>query len=194
MDRQQIEQSTWKVSRFLTRSSIVVSALLGLGAIGIVSTDALAHSRHHRAGTSAQTANQTIGMTDATIARFKAALRLTPDQEKNWNPVETAMHELAQNRIERMGKMRDQKTEAVKSASSRPANPKGGVVASDYGWTALDDLRAQADERAAKVEDMRKFIDASATLYGTLDATQQRRFGAIARDYVHRELDSNSRI
>jgi hypothetical protein len=93
-----------------------------------------------------------------------------------------------------MAKMRDQKTEALKTAGSRPTNPKGGVVASDYGWTALDELRAQADERAANAEDMRKFIDASATLYGTLDTAQQRRFGSLASGYVRRELDSNSRI
>ena len=90
--------------------------------------------------------------------------------------------------------MRNHKAEALKTAGLRQKNPKGGVVASDYGWTAVDDLRARAYERGANAEDIPKFIDASATLYGNLDAAQQRRFGSLARDYVHLELESNSRI
>jgi hypothetical protein len=90
--------------------------------------------------------------------------------------------------------MRNHKAEALKTAGSRQKNPKGGVVASDYGWTTVDDLRARAYERATNAEDTPKFIEASATRYGNLDAAQLRRFGSLASNYVHRELDSNSRI
>src|SRR5919108_1493598 len=39
--------------------------------------------------------------TDARIAGLKAALKLTPDQEKNWPAVEQAIRDLAKERYER---------------------------------------------------------------------------------------------
>src|SRR3981081_3226354 len=40
-------------------------------------------------------------LTDARIAAVKAGLKLTPDQEKLWPPVETAVRDLAKLRIDR---------------------------------------------------------------------------------------------
>src|SRR5262245_16036280 len=37
---------------------------------------------------------------DARIAALRAGLRLTPDQEKSWPAVETAMRDLAKQRVE----------------------------------------------------------------------------------------------
>src|ERR1700687_5521928 len=40
-------------------------------------------------------------LTDARIAAVKAGLKLTPDQEKLWPPVEAAVRDLAKLRIDR---------------------------------------------------------------------------------------------
>src|ERR1700686_3148509 len=44
---------------------------------------------------------------DARIAAVKAGLRLTPDQEKLWPPVEAAVKDLAKLRIDRINARRD---------------------------------------------------------------------------------------
>jgi hypothetical protein len=193
MNSEQIMRSP-RAMNFLMRGKSAVSVMLAVGVIAIGSSNALAHSRPHREGMRGQDTNQSTSITDAAITRFKAALRLTPDQERNWAPVEAAMHDLVQNRVQRMAKTRDQEAEAAKSAGVKLTSPRDGVVASDHSWTAMDELRAQADERAANGDDTRKFLDASTTLYGSLDSAQQRKFGVLARDFVHREMDSRSRI
>src|SRR5258706_10669833 len=54
--------------------------------------------------------------TDARIAAVKAGLKLTPDQEKLWPPVEAAVRDLAKLRIDRanprMNARRDDSTDA----------------------------------------------------------------------------------
>ncbi len=46
-------------------------------------------------------------MTDARIAALRAGLRLTPDQEKSWPAVESAMRDLAKQRSEVRERMRE---------------------------------------------------------------------------------------
>src|ERR1700757_3624890 len=47
--------------------------------------------------------------TDARVAAIKAGLKLTPEQEKNWPPVEQAIRDLAKTRYEhRVEHHRDQ--------------------------------------------------------------------------------------
>ena len=45
------------------------------------------------------TADDIGAFTDARIAALKAALKLTPDQEKNWPAVEQAVREISKERI-----------------------------------------------------------------------------------------------
>jgi hypothetical protein len=43
------------------------------------------------------------------VAEIKTDLRLTPDQGKNWGAVQTALHDMAQRRADRMLKVRKQR-------------------------------------------------------------------------------------
>src|ERR1700746_1949208 len=45
------------------------------------------------------TADDIAAFTDARIAALKTALRLTPDQEKNWPPVEQALRDISKKRF-----------------------------------------------------------------------------------------------
>jgi hypothetical protein len=47
------------------------------------------------------TADDIAAFTDARIAALKTALRLTPDQEKNWPAVEQALREISKERVAR---------------------------------------------------------------------------------------------
>ena len=54
--------------------------------------------RSHRAQL---TADDIAAFTDARIAAFKTALKLTPAQEKNWPAVEQALRDISKERIAR---------------------------------------------------------------------------------------------
>ena len=67
------------------------------------------------------TPNQIVDMADARIAQLKADLRLTPDQDKNWDAFRSALHDMAQRRADRMTKVREQRS--VQASSATPAEP-----------------------------------------------------------------------
>ena len=71
--------------------------------------------------TPAQMAENAGAMSDARIAALKAGLRMTPDQEKLWPGVETALQELSKERIDRRTERFEQKTAA--KADKTPRNP-----------------------------------------------------------------------
>ena len=50
-------------------------------------------------------------LTDARIAGLKAGLKLTPEQEKNWPAVETAIRDLAKQRADRMKQRAERRNE-----------------------------------------------------------------------------------
>lgn len=96
---------------------------------------------------------------DARIAALKAGLKLTPEQEKNWPPVEAAMRDLAKQRSERL---------AARASAQQPKDPIERL-----------NLRAEAmQERGAA---LKKFADAAGPLYQSLDEGQKRRFVMLAR-------------
>jgi zinc resistance-associated protein len=100
--------------------------------------------------------------TDVRVAALHAGLKLTPDQEKLWPPVEDAMRNLAKVR-------RDQR-EARRGRDRDPV-----------AETAPDAIRAQADALAARSDALRKLADASQPLYATLDQAQKQRAAMLTR-------------
>src|SRR3954471_21154898 len=94
---------------------------------------------------------------DARIAAVHAGLRLTPDQEKLWPPVETAVKEFAKLRIDRANaRMNADKDDA----NQKPDNP-------------VTRLRERADNMATSAAAMKKIADAADPLYKTLDDGQK---------------------
>ncbi|OAS27203.1 Spy/CpxP family protein refolding chaperone [Methylobacterium platani] len=97
---------------------------------------------------------------DARVAALHAGLKLTPDQEKLWPPVEEAMRNLAKVR-------RDQRE------ARRDRDP--------VAETAPDAIRARADALTTRADALRKLADASQPLYATLDAAQKQRAAMLTR-------------
>jgi hypothetical protein len=108
--------------------------------------------------------------TDARIAAVKAGLKLTPDQEKLWPPVEAAVRDLAKLRIDRanarMNARRDDSQDAQKQESQNLGDP-------------VARLRERADTMATTAAAMKKIADAADPLYKTLDDGQKRRLGIL---------------
>ena len=108
-------------------------------------------------------------LTDARIEITKAALQLTPDQEKNWPAVEEAIRNRAKNRqariakaAERLSEMHDKNPIEV----LRDRNP-------------VDFMQRRADALAQRAADLKKLADAWQPLYQTLTPDQKRRLALL---------------
>jgi hypothetical protein len=120
--------------------------------------------------------------TDARIAAVHAGLKLTPDQEKLWPPVETAVRDFAKLRMDRanarMNAQRDESKDAQKSDDP------------------VTRLRERADNMTATAAALKKIADAADPLYKTLDDGQKRRLkilthmeGRFGGGWRHREFE-----
>ena len=98
---------------------------------------------------------------DARIAAVHAGLKLTPDQEKLWPPVEAAVRDFAKLRIDRANARMNAKQDDTKDAQ-KPGR-SGGAAAP---------ARRQHGGLGAA---LKKIADAADPLYKTLDDGQKRR-------------------
>ncbi len=99
-------------------------------------------------------------MLDAHLAGMKAALKLTPDQEKNWAPFEAAVRDAAKARMEAMHAMH----EAMRSGE-RPS--------------PIEHMNMMADRLAKASADLKAIAGAAKPLFDSLDETQKRHFGPL---------------
>src|SRR5689334_22792578 len=97
---------------------------------------------------------------DARIAAVHAGLKLTPDQEKLWPPVEAAVRDFAKLRIDRA------------NARMKAQDAAGGQQPPD---DPVARLRERADNMTASAAGLKKIADAADPLYKTLDEGQKRR-------------------
>lgn len=102
---------------------------------------------------------------DARIAAVKAGLKLTPDQEKLWPPLEAAVRDFAKLRIDRANARMNAGKDDSKDAQ-QPDDPVGR-------------LRQRADNMAATAAALKKIADAADPLYKTLDDSQKRRLKVL---------------
>lgn len=122
-------------------------------------------------------------LTDARVGIIKAALQLTPDQEKYWPAVEQAIRARAKNqqaRLERVAELRD-----------------GSAVGAAGQRNMVELMERRADNLIQRGTDLKKVADAWEPLYKTLSADQKKRvaFATHAamrglRDAVERRIDS----
>ena len=112
--------------------------------------------RSHRAQL---TADDIAAFTDARIAGLKAALKLTPAQEKNWPAVEQAVRDISKERIARR---------EARRAARQPTD-------------ATERLRDRADALTNRAAALRRLADAEKPLYQSLDEAQKRRFDMALR-------------
>jgi hypothetical protein len=120
--------------------------------------------------------------TDARIAAVRAGLKLTPDQDKLWPPVETAVRDFAKLRMDRANARMQAKQDDAKDAQ-QPVDP-------------VARLRTRADNMATTAAALKRIADAADPLYKTLDDGQKRRLrilthmeGRFGGGWRHREFE-----
>src|SRR6202012_2662380 len=142
----------------------------------------------------AETSSNTVGMThpsaadlnsltDARVAMIKAALQLTPDQEKYWPAVEEAIRARAKNRQarwERVAQLRD-----------------SGPMEALHEHNAVELMQRRAEALTQRGEDLKKVADAWEPLYKTLSEDQKKRMAFVTvvaargiRDTIERHVES----
>ena len=95
---------------------------------------------------------------DARVAALRAGLRLTPEQEKTWPAFEQAYRDLAATRGGRAAGLRtEQSPDPVQRA------------------------QRNADALAASSTALKRYADAMAPLYQSLDDSQKKRFTILSR-------------
>jgi zinc resistance-associated protein len=95
---------------------------------------------------------------DARIAALHAGLRLTPEQEKAWPAFEQASRDLAALRARRL------------------AGP-----GADESLDPVQRIQRRAEGLTARGAALKRYADALAPLYTSLDDGQKRRFGFLSR-------------
>jgi hypothetical protein len=155
--------------------------LAGVAAVAIAGSS-LAYAQHHRWFNHVQMSPEDrAAFADARIAAVKAGLKLTPDQEKLWPPVEAAVRDFAKLRIDRANaRMNEQKDDA--KDAQKPDDP-------------VARLRERADRMATTAAALKRIADASDPLYKTLDDGQKRRLKILThfghQDWRHHEADGD---
>jgi hypothetical protein len=155
--------------------------LAGVAAIAIAGSS-VAYAQHHEWFHHARMSPEDrAAFADARIAAVKAGLKLTPDQEKLWPPVEVAVRDFAKLRIDRA----NARMNAEKDGSSDAQKPDDPVGR----------LRARADRMATTAAVLKRIADAADPLYKTLDDGQKRRLKVLThfghKGWRHHEADGD---
>ena len=122
-------------------------------------------------------ASDVTALTDARINLIKAALQLTPDQEKYWPAIEEAIRARAKDRQARLQNVEARLTELRNKSpveAIRDRNP-------------IDFMHRRAEALAQRAADLKKLADAWQPLYPTLSQEQKRRMAALTI-FVFREM------
>src|SRR6516225_2652518 len=109
-------------------------------------------------------------LTDLRIDLVKAALQLTPEQEKLWPPVESAIRARAEDRKARIAKI--QETVGRRADESR--------VELMRNRDPIAFLQRRSEALAQRSADLDKLAEAWQPLYKTLSPEQRQRMGALA--------------
>ncbi|HUB64407.1 MAG TPA: Spy/CpxP family protein refolding chaperone [Methylocella sp.] len=96
---------------------------------------------------------------DARIAALHAGLKLSPDQEKLWPAVETALRTAAKNARDRFQKVKDE----------------------PQSTSLIDRLRRRGENAVARGQSLEAIADAAAPLYATLSEDQKHRLPVLMR-------------
>jgi hypothetical protein len=112
------------------------------------------------------TADDIAAFSDARIAALKAALQLTPAQEKNWPAVDQALRDMSKERVAQR-----EARATVRRNTDAPAR-----------------LRGRADLLTNRAAALRRLADAEKPLYQSLDEAQKRRFDMAYRFVARRHM------
>ena len=140
--------------------------LAGVAAVAIASSSLAYAQRHQWFHHEQMSPEDRAAFADARIAAVKAGLKLTPDQEKLWPPVESAVRDFQKMRIDRaQARMNAEKDDETKDAQ-KPDDP-------------VARLREHAERMGATAAALKRIADAADPLYKTLDDGQKRRLKVL---------------
>lgn len=108
-------------------------------------------------------------LTDLRIGIVKAALQLTPDQEKYWPAIENAIRTRAKNRL---GRLVDVAGRVDRLSSQDPADVLRNMDPIGF-------MNRRADALAQRATDLKNLAAAWQPLYQTLNADQKRRMALL---------------
>ena len=140
-------------------------------------------------GAFAMSTDDMSAMADARIAGVKAGLRLTPDQEKLWPPVEAAARDLAKLRVERVAARRDQMRDRREGRSDDMRGQSGSRSPDEM----FDRFKRRADDMTTSAAALKKLSDAADPLYKSLNDDQKRRLVMLVRPGMHRHFEERRR-
>jgi zinc resistance-associated protein len=152
----------WKTLLAGTTAIVIAS---GTHAIAQTAPGTAAPSGQQTAQPSNQNTNRASAALDARMARIKARLRLTPEQEANWPAVEAAIRDIVKERATRISERR--------AARETTGAPRPDVI---------ERMRQRADALTTRGADLKKLADASEPLYKSLSDNQKRRLVAMLRN------------
>jgi hypothetical protein len=109
-------------------------------------------------------------LTDMRIDLTKAALDLTPEQEKLWPPIEAAIRNRGEDRRARIAKVRE--------TVGRRADQSSVEIIKNRDPIAF--LQRRSEALAQRSADLDKLAEAWEPLYKTLSPEQRQRLGALA--------------
>jgi len=157
--------------------------IAGVAALAIAASTAVyaQHQHHWFHGHMRMNPQDRAAFTDARIAAVHAGLKLTPDQEKLWPPVEAAVRDFAKLRIDRANARMNAERDSDQQKADDP----------------VARLRERAESMTATAAAMKKLADAADPLYKTLDDGQKRRLAILThmghrfgeRGWRHRGMD-----
>ena len=158
-------------SKRYEEASMLRTLSAGMTALVVVAGSSLAYAQ----GPSAEPAQRVTAadlnaLTDARVNVVKAALQMTPDQEKYWPAIEDAIRARAKDRQTRL------QNAAARVADLRDRSPI--EVLRDRN--PIEFLNRRADVLAQRSADLKKLAAAWQPLYRTLSADQKRRLGFVA--------------
>jgi hypothetical protein len=127
-------------------------------------------------------ATEPESLTDLRIATTKAALQLTPDQQKFWPAIEDAIRTRAQHRATRLENI------AKRASELRDSDPSDLAL----NRNPVDFMHRRADALAQRSADLKKLADAWQPLYEVLSQDQKQRV-ALLRMTVFRGVMNRMR-
>jgi len=156
--------------------------VLGTTALFLASPVALAQTRDPTPLEERQGADQNT-LTDMRVDLVKAALDLTPEQEKLWPRVESAIRARAEDRKARITKIQEtvgRRADESRAEALRNRDP-------------IAFLQRRSEALAQRSADLDKLAEAWQPLYKTLSPEQRQRMGGLALFVLHDMSDAVER-
>jgi LTXXQ motif family protein len=160
--------------RFLMLKTTLAAGFTAL----LVSASSLAYAQAPSTGGIERLSAADVGtLTDARVNIVKAALQLTPDQEKHWPAIEDAIRTRAKDRQSRL----------AAAATRLGEQREGNAIEVLRDRNPVEFVQRRAAALAQRAADLKKLADAWAPLYPTLSPDQKRRMAALTI-FVLREM------